>query len=67
MFAYTLHILNNMKHLPYDNSIKSNIAYTILYTVELHGRLSTGEAYENIFLITNKFGKRNTSPKAWKY
>ena len=37
-----------MKAIPYDNYIKSNIAYHLLYSVEIFKRLQTGETYDSI-------------------
>jgi hypothetical protein len=37
-----------MKALPYNNYIKSHIAYQIMYVVELYTRLMEGEKYTDI-------------------
>ncbi len=48
LFTYNTYIADKMKAIPYNNYIKSNISYHILYTVELYKRLYNGEDYENI-------------------
>ncbi|KRD06338.1 hypothetical protein ASE21_19400 [Flavobacterium sp. Root901] len=66
LYAYTSHITNRMKHLPYDNNIKSNIAYKVLYTVELHNRLDKGESYENILSDYKQIWKKKYISNGWK-
>lgn len=58
LYAYTTFIADKMQHLPYDNNIKSNIAYHLLFTVELRNRLLKGERYENILLDYKQNWKR---------
>lgn len=58
LFAYNSFIADKMKPLPFDNYIKSNIAYHLLYTVELHNRLINGESYENILSDYKEMWKR---------
>ena len=48
LYAYNCFIADRMKALPFNNYIKSNISYHILYTFELFNRLSKGENYETI-------------------
>jgi hypothetical protein len=48
LFAYNSFLADKMKALPFDNYIKSNISYRILFTVELYNRLNQGETYEDI-------------------
>lgn len=48
LFAYNSFLANNMRVLPFNNYIKSNISYRILFTVELYNRLNDGESYENV-------------------
>lgn len=48
LYAYNSFLAKEMKILPYDNYIKSNISYQIMHIIELHGRLSNGENYDNI-------------------
>jgi len=57
LFIYNTCIGNRMKSLPFNNYIKSNIAYDILYTVELYKRLQEGEGYQSII---------NGYRQAWK-
>lgn len=48
LYAYNSFLAEKMKPLPYDNYVKSNISYQIMYIVELHNRLSNGENYDDI-------------------
>lgn len=48
LFAYNYFLADNMKALPFNNYIKSNISYRILFTVELYNRLNNGETYKDI-------------------
>jgi len=48
LFAYTTFLSDKMKPLPYDNYIKMEISYNILYTVELLNRLNNKENYKTI-------------------
>jgi hypothetical protein len=48
LFAYSSFLLNVMKDIPYNNYIKSDIAYQVLYTIELYKRLKEGEDFSNI-------------------
>ena len=47
-------IKEKMKFISYNNYIKSNICYRILYTVELYKRLKNGEKYQNIRMDYNR-------------
>ena len=48
LYVYNSFLAGEMRILPFNNYIKSNIAYQILYAVELYNRLNNGEMYENI-------------------
>ncbi|MBI1805572.1 MAG: hypothetical protein HYR76_00810 [Ignavibacteria bacterium] len=48
LYAYNLFIGEQMSALPYDNNVKSNFSYRIMYVVELYKRLSQGENYNEI-------------------
>lgn len=48
LYAYNSCILEKMKILPFNNAIKSDISYKILYTVELYKRLNEGNTYDII-------------------
>jgi hypothetical protein len=48
LYAYNSFLADKMKALPYNNYIKSHIAYQIMYVVELYTRLSDGEKYTDI-------------------
>jgi len=48
LFVYNSFLVDKMKTLPFDNYIKSNISYRILFTVELYNRLNKGEVFESI-------------------
>lgn len=48
LFIYNKLLLDKMKALPYDNYIKSNIAYQILFTVELFFKIENGENAESV-------------------
>lgn len=53
-FVYNSFLTEEMKTLPYNNYIKSNISYQIMYIVELHTRLSNGEHFDTILNDYNK-------------
>lgn len=57
--AYNSYILEQMKSLPYDNYIKSDIAYQILYTFEYYQRWKRGEDHYTILSIYREVWKRN--------
>jgi hypothetical protein len=48
LYAYNSFLADEMKALPYNNYIKSHIAYQIMYVVELYTRLMEGEKYTDI-------------------
>lgn len=48
LYAYNTFLVEKLKPLPYDNYIKSNISYQIMYIVEVHNKLSKGEKINNI-------------------
>ena len=48
LFVYNSFLTDKMKALPFDNYIKSNISYLILFTVELYDKLNKGEMYQDI-------------------
>jgi len=48
LFVYNSFLIDKMKALPFDNSIKSDISYQILFTVELYDKLNKGEKYQDI-------------------
>lgn len=48
LFAYNSFLADKMKAIPFDNYIKSNISYRLLFTVELYNRLNKGETYDNV-------------------
>ncbi len=48
LYAYNSFLADKMKALPFDNYIKSNISYRILFTVELYKRLNDGETYDEV-------------------
>lgn len=48
LYAYNSFLADEMKALPFNNYIKSHIAYQIMYVVELYTRLSDGEKYTDI-------------------
>lgn len=47
-YAYTIHIRNQMQHLPYGSNVKFNIAYIVLHTFQLRNRLESGENYDDV-------------------
>ena len=57
LYAYNILLNKEMKAIPYENYIKSNYAYQILYAGELYKRLRNGENYEDI---------RNDYKQVWK-
>jgi PLD-like domain len=48
LFAYNSFLANEMKTLPYNNTIKGHISYQVRYTIELLKRLNNGEIYDSI-------------------
>ncbi len=48
LYIYNKYLLKKMESIPYDNYVKSNIAYILSFTVELFNRLSNGEKYKSI-------------------
>jgi hypothetical protein len=48
LYAYNTFLSDKMKPLPFDNYIKMEISYNILYTVELFNRLNNQENYDAI-------------------
>lgn len=48
LFVYNSFLSEKMKALPFDNYIKSNISYKLLFTMELYNRLSKGEIFQSI-------------------
>lgn len=48
LYAYNSFLADEMKALPYNNYIKSHIAYQIMYVVELYTRLRDNETYKDI-------------------
>jgi len=54
LFVYNSFLTEEMKTLPYNNYIKSNISYQIMYIVELHTRLTNGEHFDAILNDYNK-------------
>lgn len=45
---YNLILADQMRALPFDNYVKSSIAYLLYYTIELYKRLKNGEIYDKI-------------------
>jgi hypothetical protein len=54
LYVYNSFLGEEMKALPYNNYIKSHIAYQIMYVVELYTRLRDGEKYKDIIKDYNK-------------
>jgi len=48
LFAFNSFLADKMKSIPFDNYVKSSIAYQLYFTVELYERMSNGEEYETI-------------------
>jgi len=48
LYAYNLFLSDKLKSLPFDNFIKMDISYLILYTVQLYNRLVNNEMYDVI-------------------
>lgn len=48
LYVYNSFLLDKMKAIPFDNYVKSSIAYQLYFTVGLHERLINGEEYEII-------------------
>lgn len=48
LFVYTIFLMDKMSELPYSNSVKSDISYQILYTIELYRRLKNGDLFDEI-------------------
>lgn len=54
LYVYNSFLGDKMKALPYNNYIKSHIAYQIMYVVELYTRLHDGEKYKDIIKDYNE-------------
>lgn len=48
LYAYNRFLSKKMKAIPYNNYIKSNLAYQIKYCVEIYDRMKKGESFEAI-------------------
>jgi len=48
LFSCTKYITNAMKNYSYNNYIKSNIAYKLLYAVKLYNKLKEGKSFDDI-------------------
>lgn len=59
LFAYTTFLSDKMKPLPFDNYIKMEISYSIIYTVELFNRLNNQENYDAILADYKEVWKKN--------
>lgn len=59
LFDYNSFILEQMKSLPYDNYIKSDIAYQVLYTFEYYDGWKRGEDHNAIMSKNQEIWKRN--------
>jgi len=59
LFIYNSFLLDKMKSIPYNNYVKSNIAYQILYAVVLYNGLEKGEKYESILSDYKQVWKRD--------
>lgn len=57
VFAYNNFLENKLKDIPFDNYIKSNMAYHLLYSIELYKRLEKGEEFKVI---------KNSYKQQWK-
>lgn len=57
VFAYNNFIGNKLKDIPFDNYIKSDMAYHLLYSIELYKRMEKGEEFEVI---------KNSYKEQWK-
>lgn len=55
-YAYNLFLKDKFKDIPYDNYIKSDMLYQLLYSVELSQRINNGENLESI---------KNSYKKIW--
>ena len=56
LYVYNTFLSNKMKSIPFDNYVKSSIAYQLYFTVELYERLANGEE-----LAKRLYQKRKTS------
>jgi hypothetical protein len=59
LFAYNWYLTEKMKSIPFDNYVKSSIAYQLFFTVELYERLESGEDYETILKSQNENWRRD--------
>ncbi|MCH7827608.1 MAG: phospholipase D family protein [Bacteroidetes bacterium] len=67
LFAYNSYLKKKMSVIPFNNYIKSSMAYTILYSVKLFNRLQNGEKYNTIKNSYKKGWKRRYVEKGKKY
>jgi hypothetical protein len=56
LYVYNTFLADKLKAIPYNNYVKSDIAYLLYYTIELFQRIKKGEEYQNIL---------NSYPKKW--
>ncbi len=59
LFAYTQFLFDKLKIVAEQNYIKSDIAYRMIYTFELHNRLQRGELFDDIRKSYSKVWQRN--------
>lgn len=59
LFEYNQFVFEQLKNLPYDNYIKSNILYLLYYTLELYKRIKAGEIASEIVIGHNEKWKKN--------
>lgn len=63
LYAYNIFLRRKTKDVPYDNYIKSEMIYQVLYSVELYIRLNNGENYQDIKKSYNKKWIKNLIEK----
>lgn len=56
LYVYNLFLADKLKTLPYNNYVKSDVAYLLYYTIDLFHRIKMGEDYQYIL---------NSYPKKW--
>ncbi len=54
LYVYNTFVADKLKVLPYNNYVKSDVAYLLLYTYELYKRINVGEDYQHILDVCSK-------------
>lgn len=64
LFVYNCFLRGVMRDIPYNNYVKANIAYKLLYSIILYDRLKSGESFDEIRSSYSKKWVRELISKA---